>query len=843
MTVELASWIGLNLANGRYQVTAKLGEGGMGFVYRARDANLRTDVVIKVPRLGDDGDFAKRFEREIRSLVQLVHPHIVKVMDVGSHAGLPFVVMQFLQGGSLKDRQIMGRDGSPTPLGPDELRGWLKGVAEALDFIHAQRYIHRDVKPANVLFDQLGNAFLSDFGVAKAVAGLELHQAAALTGTGMVLGTAEYMAPELIMGQGVDGRVDQYALAVTAYEMLTGRVPFMGITPAAVLVRQTMETPVAPETIVPNLSKGISSAILRGLAKDPAARFANCGAFAQAVLEHVPRKTPSGKSAAAKPPSGAAVAAGQLVRLECPVCLVSLRLGTQHAGRRIRCLSCKEILRVEPDMTRLSVHLAPVERAVPKTRVEAGMAPPAQPVVEAEMFLLAAGSALRETDPAISSLPTGQFEIVGEPTAPGPAAVVDVEHTQTNWKTAAGLAGGLLLLLTFLFGFRDVPASRIAVPMAFPTAFLVAAMGLSLICRESPGGLQWRATVLKFAGALLVITLLVQPMANAKTDLPIRFLVIAGLGEGAALLLAFLILAIAAGKANLPLVSYELGALLIGGLVLGAGVVAVLIPETEALRLTGFEWQARLGFLALGATTTAMVAGQILRQQLSPQPKWMGPVLFGAAACVAGALALFLASLASDSLRLPGRSIETKAGKSSAGAGGNGQLDNAPTGGGAGDTAPNMGAPGSSVPKEAEDRIRPKEAGLVAWVLVIAGIACGLLIAIQAIGPIFLGRSLPPASWLGPGLAVEGFAVLLMVAWILVANGQSEFSIDVISRLVPVVILTGTALATFQMVRRGKSASVNWAALTVLWGLAAAGCWLLSEDVTRFIGYLKVSKP
>src|ERR1700679_3283800 len=106
MTTDTATWAGVLLA-GRYQVTAKLGEGGMGFVYRASDHRLNTDVVIKVPRraLMEDGEFAKRFAREIQSLVQLAHPHIVKVMDVGEHAGLPFAVMQCLSGGSLQDRQ------------------------------------------------------------------------------------------------------------------------------------------------------------------------------------------------------------------------------------------------------------------------------------------------------------------------------------------------------------------------------------------------------------------------------------------------------------------------------------------------------------------------------------------------------------------------------------------------------------------------------------------------------------------------------------------------------------------------------------------------------------------
>ncbi len=205
---------GLRLAHGRYWVTQKLAEGGMGTVYRAQDRNIDAEVVIKIPRqaMMEDPDFASRFTREIRSLVKLSHPHIVKVSDVGTFDGIPFAVMQFLPGGSLENRRPAGSDGVPYPCDPKSIPPWLETVAQALDYIHAQEYVHRDVKPGNILFDAEGQAFLSDFGVAKVLASAadKSPSKTAMSGTGMILGTPEYMAPELIMGEPFDGRVDQY---------------------------------------------------------------------------------------------------------------------------------------------------------------------------------------------------------------------------------------------------------------------------------------------------------------------------------------------------------------------------------------------------------------------------------------------------------------------------------------------------------------------------------------------------------------------------------------------------------------------------------------------------------
>lgn len=176
-----SEWLGASLSAGRYEVLRKLGEGGMGAVYEATDRTLSTKVVIKVPHpaMLHDPDFVA-FYREIRLLVKLSHPHIVKVLDVGVYQGSPFAVMQHLAGGSLEGRRIV--------TGPQllEMDRWLGDVSKALDFVHQQSYLHRDIKPGNILFDEHGNVYLSDFGIAKAVAEASAQQHT-LTGTGMVL--------------------------------------------------------------------------------------------------------------------------------------------------------------------------------------------------------------------------------------------------------------------------------------------------------------------------------------------------------------------------------------------------------------------------------------------------------------------------------------------------------------------------------------------------------------------------------------------------------------------------------------------------------------------------------
>lgn len=310
MPTETVNWIGALLCGKRYEVTAKLGEGGMGVVYQARDLHLNSQVVIKVPRLAmlQDPDFAGRFAREVRSLVRLVHPHIVKVTDVGEFSDIPFAVMQYLPGGSLRDWQECDANGraEPRPLG--ELRHWLAEIAAALDYIHGQHNIHRDVKPDNILFDGHGSVYLSDFGIAKVMADTpQQRNRTVMTNAGMVLGTAPYMAPEVLLGQPYDGHADQYALAVTVYQVVSGNVPFDGATPGAILMQLNNSAQPLHQRVA-HLPKALSAAVQKGMHRDPAQRYADCATFAQTVLAVVLEKPLVGHAVTTRPPNRLAAA-------------------------------------------------------------------------------------------------------------------------------------------------------------------------------------------------------------------------------------------------------------------------------------------------------------------------------------------------------------------------------------------------------------------------------------------------------------------------------------------------------------------------------------------------------
>ena len=344
MKASNSEWIGQEIADGRYKILGRIGQGSMGHIYCAFDRHLDTDVVLKFPISGAEGGnnraFLDRFGAEIRSLVTLSHPHIVKIIDVGEFRELPFVVMQYLAGGSLKDRIPKGPRGELEPMPLFSLRDWLPDIARALDFIHSQNHVHRDVKPANILFDRHGNAFLGDFGIIKALTSdVTDFQGNSLTAPGFLVGTPNYVAPEIVMGRPADGRVDQYSLAMTVYEILTGNNCMEGPTPSATVVNQTMVVPPPLTEILPELSKRTSDAILRGLAKNPADRFESCSALTQDVLLEIPSS--AGRSPAA--PINGLTSRGEPGRVPCPSCGTPLPAGREHAGSRLRCTRCQAV--------------------------------------------------------------------------------------------------------------------------------------------------------------------------------------------------------------------------------------------------------------------------------------------------------------------------------------------------------------------------------------------------------------------------------------------------------------------------------------------------------------------
>ena len=251
---------------GRYHILEQLGEGGMAIVYKAYDTRLERHVAVKVilPQKQHAEKFIKRFEREAKALAQLSHPNIVKVIDYGEHEGLPFLVMEYLPGGTLKQKL----SGKPMPW--REAVQILMPIVRALSYAHQQKIIHRDVKPSNILITDSGEPMLSDFGIAKM---LEADETLDLTGTGVGLGTPEYMSPEQAQGKNVDARSDVYSLGIVLYEMVTGRKPYQADTPMAVIWMLASEPLPHPRQFEPSLPNDVEVVLIKALAKDPKNRM------------------------------------------------------------------------------------------------------------------------------------------------------------------------------------------------------------------------------------------------------------------------------------------------------------------------------------------------------------------------------------------------------------------------------------------------------------------------------------------------------------------------------------------------------------------------------------------
>jgi serine/threonine-protein kinase len=269
----MAGLIGQNL--GRYQILETLGAGGMATVYKAYDIRLEREVAIKVIRResfpSDEMEtLLKRFEREAKSLGGLSHPNIVGVIDYGDYEGLPYLVMVYLSGGTLKDRL-----GKPIPW--REAIQMIIPIAHALEYVHSQNIINRDVKPSNILLTETGQPMLTDFGLVK-LFGQQEKDSTGLTSSGTGLGTPDYMAPEQWTGEPT-AQSDLYSLGVVLYEMITGHRPYTADTPAGVLLKQATESLPLPKQYIPDLPKDVESVLLRALAKDPNDRYSDMHTF------------------------------------------------------------------------------------------------------------------------------------------------------------------------------------------------------------------------------------------------------------------------------------------------------------------------------------------------------------------------------------------------------------------------------------------------------------------------------------------------------------------------------------------------------------------------------------
>lgn len=276
---------------GRYHILERLGEGGMAAVYKAFDTRLERNVAIKVvlESRQHSETFRKRFVREAKALAQLSHPNILHVNDFGEENGLLYLVMDYIPGGTLK--KIMGK-----PMNWQAAAKLIIPLARALGTAHKQGIIHRDVKPANILMTESGEPMLSDFGIAKLMAGEETID---LTGTGVGVGTPEYMAPEQGLNRNVDHRADIYALGTVFYELVTGRKPYRADTPLAVMLMRASEPLPIPTQFIPNLPQAVEQVILKSLAKQPENRYQDAAKFAEA-LENLLHGTAPEKTGQAK---------------------------------------------------------------------------------------------------------------------------------------------------------------------------------------------------------------------------------------------------------------------------------------------------------------------------------------------------------------------------------------------------------------------------------------------------------------------------------------------------------------------------------------------------------------
>jgi serine/threonine protein kinase/ligand-binding sensor domain-containing protein len=301
----MPQYIGRRL--GAYQIVEQIGQGGMATVFKAYQPSMDRYVAIKIlpSHFTEDESFVGRFTQEARTLARLEHAHILPVHDYGETEGITYLVMRYVEAGTLKD---LAREG---PMELEEASRILGQVGGALDYAHSQGVVHRDMKPSNVLIDQQGNTFLTDFGIAKLVA-----ETAQFTASGAIIGTPAYMSPEQGMGQPADYRCDIYSLGVVLYEMVTGRVPFEAETPLAVLLKHVNDPLPLPRQVKPDLPEAVERVILKAMAKAPGDRFQSAQemmdalglAIATKPSEAAPLPVAPGEAATVVRASGAALA-------------------------------------------------------------------------------------------------------------------------------------------------------------------------------------------------------------------------------------------------------------------------------------------------------------------------------------------------------------------------------------------------------------------------------------------------------------------------------------------------------------------------------------------------------
>ena len=281
------------IIEGKYRIERLLGKGGMGQVFLAHDLTLEREVAIKVlpPDVSQDDQVVRRFQQEAKTAAKLDHPNIIPIYRVESEGGLNYFVMKYISGTSLEDL-LDKKEPLPVP----EIQRILWEAACALGHAHQRGVVHRDVKPANIMFDHDGRVMLTDFGISKA-----LQAATGFTATGMIIGTPHYMAPEQGKGSAVDGRADQYSLGVVGYRMITAELPFSGDSVHTIIYKHIYEEPPLTSTKRSGIPASLTVAISRALAKEPDQRFPTMEDFATAVWPEQPVASPAKQRGPARP--------------------------------------------------------------------------------------------------------------------------------------------------------------------------------------------------------------------------------------------------------------------------------------------------------------------------------------------------------------------------------------------------------------------------------------------------------------------------------------------------------------------------------------------------------------
>ncbi|GCE48993.1 serine/threonine protein kinase [Thermosporothrix hazakensis] len=310
----------------RYELRRVIGKGGMAEVYEGYDPRFERKVAIKI-FIRNDEEMLNRFIREARVMAALRHPHLIPIYDAGkttlNGALRHYIVMPLMQGGTLRTRLRKG------PLSPMEVRQYLRSIASALDYMHQQGIIHRDIKASNVLLDEQGHCYLADFGIAR-----RATDATQLTSTGFVLGTADYIAPELFDdGRKADALSDLYSLAVLLFEMVTGRLPFESENQLVLVTMHMSKEPPSPRTYVPDLPPQTEQVILKGLEKKPEHRYPSAQALVEAFEQSL---QPRPAMVAA---SGIQEINGQRLVLPAPPPVASSAVQPMHVGAPLRATS------------------------------------------------------------------------------------------------------------------------------------------------------------------------------------------------------------------------------------------------------------------------------------------------------------------------------------------------------------------------------------------------------------------------------------------------------------------------------------------------------------------------